>query len=137
MKYVAAAAVLLGLVSMAILSSPGEKIYTVDEATNISAQLEGQNISVRGTAVQGSVACTQMACIGENQCCNTCSGSVQLEGNKSKINLQGEELGCSGTNCKLNCTPITGEEYIFKGVLKQDYGELRLEVNNYTKVMSE
>lgn len=136
MKYVVAAVAAVALISLSLLVAPGEKVYTVDEAVN-NSQLQGQNVSVQGQVVQGAVVCTQMACIGEDQCCNTCSGSVELEGNNSNIVLQGEELGCSGTNCELNCTPDTGEEYVFKGVLKQDYGEFRLEVNNYSEVAEE
>lgn len=135
MKYLATAAVLLGVVSLSLLVAPGEdRIYTVDEAANMSDQLQEQNISIQGEAVQGRVACTQMACIGEDRCCNTCSGPIELEGNNSNIVLQGEEIGCSGTNCEVNCTPETGEEHVFKGSLHEDYGQLRFEVRNYSEV---
>lgn len=134
MKYVAAVIVTLGLLSIILLASPGKRVYTVDETANLSETLQGQNISVRGNLSKGRVACTQMACIGEDRCCNTCSGPVQLVGNSSMIALSGEELGCSGTNCNLDCTPEIGKKYIFRGVLKKQYNQLRLDVNNYTEV---
>lgn len=131
-KYIIPIAVILGISIAAFsLQNPSEEteVYTVDEAVDKISQLEGENVTVNGTAVQGRAACTQRACI-EEQCCNTCSAPVNLEGNTS-LRLKGDEIDCSGTNCQLNCTPETGKNYLVEGNIQQAYGEISLKVYNY------
>jgi hypothetical protein len=134
MKYVASAIVITALISVSMFLAPEQEVYTVDEVLNKSGVINSQNISIRGKIVQGPVTCTQRMCGPEDQCCNTCSGPLELEGYNSSLVVRGHELGCSGTSCELNCTPTTGKEYVFQGHLKQNYGQISLEVENYREV---
>lgn len=130
MKYlVLAAALILGLSAVFSMQQDAEKVYSVEELLNSSEDLEGENITVRGELFKGKTICTQEVCL-EDQCCNTCSAQLRL-GRDGHLKIQNKELGCSGTNCGINCTPETGENYLFEGQLENRYGQASLEVSDY------
>lgn len=127
--------VLLGLGSLSTLETGEMEVYTVDYVQNNSEALNNETVRIRGQVVQGVSMCTQMACIGNNTCCNTCSSSVYL-GEEQEILLKGDNIGCSGTNCEMNCTPETNQDYIVKGTLTESRSGLGLEVENFGGVES-
>jgi len=120
------------ITSTALLTAPDNKVYTVQEALNNYEKLEGKTITIQGEIRQGSVACTQMFC-GNNSCCNSYSGGIKL-GGTSSVPLRGEEIGCSGNECNITCTPQTGKEYRVKGILNQSYGQKHFQIEKYSKV---
>lgn len=127
--------VLLGLGALSTVEPDKIDVYTVDYVQNNSGALDNQTVKIRGQIVQGPSMCTEMACIGNNTCCNSCSSSVYL-GESQEILLKGEDIGCSGTNCEMNCTPETNQEYVVKGTLTESRQGLSLEVENYIGVES-
>jgi len=98
-----------------------------------SNAIKDKKISVKGVAGEGLAACTLMACVPEDPCCNSCSGPIILEGSRSFIELaQSPEkstmFGCFGDECSLQCEPLEkGNIYIVNGVWD---GE-KLIVENY------
>lgn len=112
--------------------SSEESIYSVDQAVNQSNKLIGQKISVKGEVVSGRLACTQLYCGEGDKCCNTCTSNIFLSENR-RLKLLGDEIGCSGSECKLNCTPETNKFYRVDGALKSNRGDLFLDVANFTR----
>jgi hypothetical protein len=110
----------------------GKAPLTPEEITANPGDYIGEEISVEANTSQGPAMCTQMACIGENKCCNTCSGSVNI--GDGEITLTGEGIGCSGTNCGMNCTPETGKKYVLNGVLENNSNRLSLNISDYERV---
>lgn len=125
--------VLLGLGALSTVQQDKLDVYTIDYVQNNSEALNNQTVKIKGNVVQGPSMCTQMACIGNNTCCNTCSSSVYL-GEDRQILLKGDDIGCSGTNCEMNCTPETGQRYVIKGVLSESRRSLGLEVESFRRV---
>ncbi|MFB6158931.1 MAG: hypothetical protein ABEJ95_04730 [Candidatus Nanohalobium sp.] len=132
-RYILLGAAVVIAAAILIPEPAGKKVYTVDEVIEAKESLEGQTLSVKGETVKGSVMCTKMYCTDENPCCNICSSSVKLKGNKS-IALEGEDIGCSGTNCEMNCTPTTGKRYIVTGILKQQNSHPYIETSSLRRV---
>ncbi len=122
--------VLLSLGALATMKSDKKEAYAIDYVQNNSETLKNQKVKIKGNLAKGPSMCTQMACTGNNTCCNTCSSSVYL-GEDRQILLKGENIGCSGTNCEMNCTPETDQKYTVKGVLSESAKGLGLEVENY------
>lgn len=129
---VSASLVILAAAATVLIFQQEQEAYSVDEAVEAASQLDGENVEVQGEAVKGRAICTQMACFDDNPCCNTCSAQVKLEENRSII-LRGEEIGCSGNNCQVNCTPETGKTYLVKGTLENGR-QVSINVSNYTEV---
>lgn len=123
----------LAVIGVNILQANDEPgTLTPEEVAANPGGYTGEKIRVEGRVSQGLVMCTEMACIGENKCCNTCSGGVEIGG--GKISLKGEEIGCSGTNCGMNCTPETGKKYVLNGILENNSNGLSLKVSDYRGV---
>ncbi|MFB6115217.1 MAG: hypothetical protein ABEK04_02910 [Candidatus Nanohalobium sp.] len=106
------------------------EVYGVDYVVNNSGKLEGSTITVKGEVLRGPKVCTQMFCMEDNPCCNSCSASVKLKQEK-EIKLTGKDPGCSGTNCALNCTPATGKKYLVTGKIKVKSGNTLLKVETF------
>lgn len=124
---------IIGVGALSMQDRDKMDVHTVDYVQNNSETLNNKTVKVRGQIVQGLSMCTQMACIGNNTCCNTCSSSVYL-GEQQDILLKGDEIGCSGTNCEMSCTPKTGQEYVLEGTLTGLRQGIGLKVENYRKV---
>jgi len=126
-------AILIGIGAVAFTLSQADDIYSVEEAVQNFDSLEGEEIVIQGEAVQGKQICTNIYCGSDNPCCNSCSASIKLR-NGTEIPLQGDELGCSGNSCQINCTPVTGEVYSVTGYLDEKSSEKFFKVNDFKEV---
>lgn len=105
------------------------EVFTPDYVISSSEALIGEEISVNAEVREGPQACSQAYCGPENPCCNSCSAPLYI-GSGERIRLEGENIGCSGNNCALNCAPQAGKEYVLRGELGNDSG-LFLEVESF------
>lgn len=102
-------------------------------AADLAAQapaLDGQVITVVGTATVGAVICTSRPCSPEDPCCNDCAASVRLEDAVLVGSPCFEMPGCTGTECGVVCRPPApplGGTARYRGVLRA-VPSLRLEL---------
>lgn len=125
--------ILVGIGAATLDISSEEKVYSVEEALNNYQELKGQSIILNGEIVQGKSVCTQVYCGPENPCCNSCSAPLELR-NGTEIALTGDEIGCSGNSCSLNCTPIKGKIYRVEGEIQNQNGRKSFQVSDYREV---
>jgi hypothetical protein len=105
-------------------SEPAVATLTSSQAIDQIGALAGMIVEITGTATRTALGCTEMACPPDDPCCNTCTGSVAIDG---AILLSGGSCftpppGCSGTNCPGTVTcrpPLLGVPQTFKGTLIQ------------------
>lgn len=121
----------IGAISLNISSE--KRAYSVEQALNNYQELKGQPIILKGEIVQGQSLCTKIYCGPENPCCNTCSAPLELK-NGTEILLTGDEIGCSGNSCSLNCTPIAGKIYRVEGEIQNQNGRKSFQVSDYREV---
>ncbi|MFB6180321.1 MAG: hypothetical protein ABEJ93_00425 [Candidatus Nanohalobium sp.] len=125
-----------------IVSQSADNVFTEDEglendsgslngSEDLNSSKEGRRVVWTGKAVRGQELCTMMYCGDENPCCNTCGADVMLKVNGSKVRITGKGVeGCSGNNCRMNCTPQTGRNYRVEGRFINNSDEKVLKVDN-------
>jgi hypothetical protein len=79
----------------------------------------GAFVVVEGT-VRSHALCTALAC--RDECCNTCSGSIELHASGNVITLaaRGRELRCSGDESMMCCDfEANGQRIIVRGTVSE------------------
>lgn len=120
-----------GCVSKLDIISPSEIVENPE-------RFGGRNITVEGKIDSTDTKCTMLQCSDSDPCCNTCSSNLVVEGNKS-VQLSGyydgKRIGCNGTNCDMDCTPVKpGEKYYLRGNVKMFDGTPYIELYDYEVV---
>ena len=125
--------IVVGIGAATLNISSEERVYSVEQALNNYQELKDDSIILKGEIVQGESVCTQVYCGPENPCCNSCSASINLR-NGTDIALTGEEIGCSGNSCSLNCKPVEGKIYRVEGEMQNQNGRKSFRVSDYEEV---
>lgn len=117
-----------------------EEVLTPKEVLERKDELLNKKITVKGVAKEGLIGCTEMECPPEQPCCNSCSGSLELEKAGSKIKLtgpyNGKSVSCSGNECSIKCWPLTkGKEYRATGTWKRKEENYYLEISSFTRLL--
>lgn len=114
------------------------QVLTPEQVMQQKDGLLDQTITVVGKAEAGRQICTLALCGPDTPCCNTCSGSLLLTGGANITlsgGLQNQQVGCGGTNCRLDCWPMQeGKTYSVTGVWSKSYGEYSLTVKSFEEV---
>lgn len=98
---------------MGAMASCGElrEGYTEVDVGSINADMIGEKVMMT-SSVENSMmaACTRMACLEENVCCNSCHADSMF-GEVYLIDSGGNKLGCQGTDCDWedNCIYSSGD----------------------------
>jgi hypothetical protein len=97
---------------------PAETL-TATEARARAPALDGLRVDVTGTATVGALACTERTCPPEMPCCNTCTGTISVEGQVILLpSVCMPRVGCAGDQCDQVCSPVLGLAQTFRGVLR-------------------
>jgi hypothetical protein len=98
------------------------------EIDDVDAKI-GKIIRVEGWPQLGEISCTLMDCPQDDPCCNRCWAPLILNSTEGRLYLIGEDIECSGTECRITCSSIQpGREYALEGILRDP---ITLEVIDY------
>ena len=107
----------------ALCSAPSEATVAAIDVPSMAARLDGQIITIVGTATAGVATCTTRPCPPDNPCCNACSAAVFVSSVTLVESACFERPTCVGNECILACQPpappIRGTAR-YRGVLRAD-----------------
>lgn len=90
----------------------GEKVISVEELWENRDFYLGKEVIVSGVIKQINPRCTANECYEENPCCQSCGSSLGFKISNGVYlpffmeEVNGKIIGCTGTNCELNCYPF-------------------------------
>jgi len=89
-------------------------------------------VGLRNTVPMHLTACTDMGCLGPNQCCNSCSSKAYVQGDAQYMIMlaqkNGELYTARGNECDIrNRYPIRSVPHVIVGSYSSSTGKLRVE----------
>lgn len=113
---------------------------TVTETLNLLHTWDHFYVKVRALVLMGTPACTEMACVSNESCCNQCFAQLFFGLPQMRVVIHGDQMavGCQGNECDVEerCEPLdSGRWYYLWGMLDRVGGQVEMTLDSFCLVM--